>query len=133
MRLSKKERIELHAKYDGHCAYCGCLLGNRWHADHLKPVIRLQDHRVAERLENHVMDNMMPACAPCNVSKGRQTLEGWRQLLAGHINSLNSYTPIFRIAKAYGLIVETGKPVVFHFETVGAINPSQLQDKPSHG
>lgn len=68
---------------------------------------------------------MMPACAPCNISKGRQTLEGWRQWLAGHINSLNSYTPIYRIAKAYGLIVETGKPVVFHFETVGSQNPAQ--------
>lgn len=34
----------------------------------------------------------------------------------GHINSLNSYHPIYRLAKSYGLIAETGAPVVFHFE-----------------
>lgn len=126
MRLTKKQRIELHAKFAGRCAYCGCELGDRWHADHFEPVIRLRDERVSENPANHAVGNMMPACAPCNISKGRQTLEGWRQWLAGHINSLNSYTPIYRIAKAYGLIVETGKPVVFHFETVGSSDPAQV-------
>ncbi|HHM9672843.1 TPA: HNH endonuclease, partial [Pseudomonas aeruginosa] len=123
MRLTKKQRAELHMKYAGRCAYCGCELGDRWHADHFEPVIRLQDEGVAENPANHTVGNMMPACAPCNISKGRQTLEGWRQWLAGHINSLNSYTPIYRIAKAYGLIVETGRPVVFHFESVGPAAP----------
>ncbi|HHH8147622.1 TPA: HNH endonuclease, partial [Acinetobacter baumannii] len=27
MRLNKKQREELKQKYDGHCAYCGELLG----------------------------------------------------------------------------------------------------------
>lgn len=125
MRLTKKQRIELHAKFAGRCAYCGCELGDRWHADHFEPVIRLADERVAEQPANHAIVNMMPACAPWNISKGRHTLERWRQWLAGHINSLNSYTPIYRIAKAYGLIVETGKPLVFHFETVGSLTRDQ--------
>ncbi|WP_238587119.1 hypothetical protein [Pseudomonas veronii] len=58
----------------------------------------------------------MPACAPCNISKGGQTLEGWRAWIAGHINSPNSYHPIYRLAKSYGLIAEIGAPVVFYFE-----------------
>lgn len=131
MRLTKKQRIELHAKFAGRCAYCGCELGERWHADHFEPVIRTQDLRDAERPGNHSMQNMMPSCAPCNISKGRQTLDGWRAWLAGHINSLNSYQPIYRIAKAYGLIVETGKPVVFHFETVWALAAAQQQGEKS--
>lgn len=118
MKLTKKQRAELRMKFDGKCAYCGCELGERWHADHFEPVIRLDDERKAEHLENHSFANMMPACVPCNLSKGRQTLAGWREWLAGHIKSLNEYHPIYRIAKVYGLIEETGKPVIFYFERI---------------
>ncbi len=115
MKLGKSQRAELKQKYSGHCAYCGVKLGDKWHADHFEPVIR-QAGKEAEQAENHNMANMMPACAPCNLSKGRQSLEGWRLWIAGHINSLNQYHPIYRLSKAYGLIEETGNPVVFHFE-----------------
>lgn len=118
MRLKEAEREQVRLKYGGHCAYCGVLLGSRWHADHREPVIRVSDERMAEQAENHNLENMMPACAPCNISKGRQTLEGWRTWIAGHIDSLNSYHPIYRLAKSYGLIAETGAPVVFYFEKV---------------
>ena len=115
MKLTKKQRLELSQKYGGRCAYCGCELPARWHADHFEAVIRLADGAV-ERSENQRLGNYMPSCAPCNLSKGRQTLEGWRDWIAGHVNSLNSYHPIYRISKAYGLIEETGNPVVFYFE-----------------
>lgn len=130
MSLRKAEREKLRLKYDGHCAYCGALLGSRWHADHLVPVqrelISKQNANGTWRLasgkplrpENDNIENMMPACAPCNISKGANTLEGWRAWIAGHINSLNSYHPIYRLAKSYGLIVETATPVVFYFEKV---------------
>ncbi|MFJ7313481.1 HNH endonuclease [Pseudomonas sp. NPDC098747] len=130
MRLTKKQRIELHAKFAGCCAYCGVLLGEKWHADHFEPVVRNWGEEAkivpALRPNNHNLANMMPACIPCNLSKSSYTLEGWRAWIAGHVNSLNSYHPIYRLAKAYGLIVETDKPVVFHFEIVGLQNPSQL-------
>ncbi|MDG9858521.1 HNH endonuclease [Pseudomonas nitroreducens] len=116
MRITKVQRAELREKFGGRCAYCGCELGERWHADHFEPVIRLDDERIAENLQNHTIGNMMPACVPCNLSKGRQTLEGWREWIAGHIASLNAYHPIYRISKVYGLIEETGKPVTFYFE-----------------
>ena len=115
MRLTKAERAELRQKYKGHCAYCGVVLGEKWHGDHFDPVIR-QPGNEAGQPENHNIGNMMPACVPCNLSKGRQTLEGWRQWIAGHVNSLNKYHPIYRLSKAYGLIEETGNPVVFYFE-----------------
>lgn len=130
MKLTKKQRAELREKFGGRCAYCGCELPERWHADHFVPCIRdIQAKQVRPgefRLVSvgsgipgtNVIENMMPSCPPCNISKGRQTLEGWRQWLAGHVQSLNNYHPIYRIAKAYGLIVETGKPVEFYFERV---------------
>lgn len=119
MRLKKAERALLREKFGGHCAYCGIVLvGNNWHEDHVDPVIRQVD-KPTERPENHTLSNMMPACAPCNRSKGRQELEGWRLWLAGHVKSLNEYHGIYRMAKAYGLIVETAAPVVFYFERAG--------------
>jgi len=117
MRLKKAEREHVRLKYEGCCAYCGAVLTGRWHADHLQPLIR-QQGKEADQPENHNLANMMPACAPCNISKGRQTLEGWRLWIEGHVNSLNSYHPIYKLAKAYGLIVETGAPVVFYFERI---------------
>lgn len=36
----------------------------------------------------------MPACPPCNISKGSMGLEYWRTWLTGHVTSLNSYHPI---------------------------------------
>ncbi|EPO5559745.1 TPA: HNH endonuclease signature motif containing protein [Pseudomonas aeruginosa] len=120
MKLTKKQRAELRMKFDGKCAYCGCDLPERWHADHFEPVKRGVSSYVTGRdalhPERHCFENMMPACAPCNISKGSQSLEGWRGWLAGHVDSLNSYHPIYRISKAFGLIEETGKPVVFYFE-----------------
>lgn len=62
----------------------------------------------------------MPACPPCNISKGAMELEVWRNWLAKHVESLNRYHPIYRAAKAYGLVQETGAPVVFYFERQAA-------------
>lgn len=68
--LTKAERQSVFAKYGGKCAYCGCPLPARWHADHLLPVEReltyvrgvgpVQSGK-AHRPENHRIENMMPA------------------------------------------------------------------------
>lgn len=122
MRLKKPEREQVRQKYGGRCAYCGNYLGERWHADHFEPVVRNWGEAAktvpALRPGNHNLANMMPACIPCNLSKSSYTLEGWRSWIAGHVNSLNQYHPIYRLAKAYGLIAETGAEVVFYFEKV---------------
>lgn len=128
MALKKSERELVRMKYGGRCAYCGCELPERWHADHIMPVTRdlipkqnangswrLTSGKPLKPQHDHVA-NMNPACPPCNISKGGQSLEGWREWIAGHINSLNSYHPIYRLAKAYGLIEETGAEVTFYFE-----------------
>lgn len=127
--LTKKERQAVFDKYGGRCAYCGCELPARWHADHLLPVEReltylrgvgLRPTGNAHRPENHCITNMMPACPPCNISKHSLSLDGWRKWLEGHVRSLNAHNTPYRLAKAYGLLVETGKSVTFYFETLTA-------------
>lgn len=122
MRLKKAERAAVYAKYDGRCAYCGCELGDKWHADHLEPVRREMGKywhgKEAMHVDRHNIDNMMPACAPCNISKSSMDLDFWRGWLEGHVESLRKYHKIFRMAEAYGLVQETGVKVVFHFEKV---------------
>jgi hypothetical protein len=129
-RLSKAAREEVRQMFDGRCAYCGELLSERWHVDHVEPVVRelltKRTDRGTYKLvsgdpiypERDTMANYMPACPPCNISKHSMTVEVWRGWLAGHVNSLNSYHPIYRLAKRYGLVQETGANVTFHFERI---------------
>lgn len=105
MKLTKAQREQLRLKYDGHCAYCGCELPERWHADHFEPCIRdlkfVDGKNGGTRLatgappkpERDVTENMMQACPPCNISKASMSLASWRNWLAGHVNSLNSSPP----------------------------------------
>jgi len=129
MRLTKAQRAALREKFGGRCAYCGGELPERWHADHFEPVERkltwsrergLVATGELHRPQNDTIENLMPSCPPCNISKHSMSLESWRTWLAGPLKSLNEYHPIYRLAKAYGLVVETGKPVTFYFERYGA-------------
>ena len=129
-KLTKAQREQVRQMFGGRCAYCGDPLPDRWHADHMEPVVRaLLTKRTADGQyklvsgdphypERDTLDNYMPSCAPCNISKSSMTIEVWRRWLSGHVKSLNAYTPTYRIAKRYGLIQETGAPVVFYFERI---------------
>lgn len=130
-RLTKTQREQVRMMFGGRCAYCGGYLPERWHADHVEPVIRMDWLGLpAERPENDRMDNLMPACAPCNISKGSMSLEVWRGWLAGHVTSLNAHNTTYRLAKAFGLVNETGTPVVFHFEIAALATEAQQKEKP---
>lgn len=131
--LSKKARLELKQMFGGKCAYCGCELGDRWHADHIEPVIRQYEVvRINKpnqtyafratgnvfRPENDRADNFYPSCIPCNIHKSTCSVETFRRVLEGHIETLNTSTnqSIYRHAKRFGLVAETGRKVVFWFE-----------------
>lgn len=38
--MTKADRQKVFEKYGGRCAYCGCELTGRWHADHMSPIHR---------------------------------------------------------------------------------------------
>lgn len=122
-----KERDRIKAKFGGKCAYCGEVLPDKgWHVDHIKPVCRGREWDSVKRCygrytmlkpENDTFENKIPACASCNINKHGMSIEEFRQLIEGFINSLNLRMVQYKIAKRYGLIKETGIKVVFYFET----------------
>lgn len=69
-----------------------------------------------EHPERLTIENQMPSCPSCNINKHSMSLEGFRNLISGFIKSLNRDSTQYKIAKRYGLILETQKPVVFYFE-----------------
>lgn len=120
MKLTKAQREQLRNRYSGLCAYCGKPLGDRWHADHFEPVRREWWNKTGgmERPEHDHIANLNPACAPCNIDKHALTLEAWRKKLQGAAGVLARNHPTYRHAVRFGLVQETGAPVIFHFERV---------------
>ena len=124
-RGTKAQRDALRAKYDGHCAYCGTVM-EKMHADHVKPVIRitadpygrplpLEERRLINP-DHNVVSNMLPACAPCNLHKGGNTLEQWRDILQRSADILRRDTSTFRAGERFGVILATRQRVKFYFE-----------------
>lgn len=66
--------------------------------------------------ENDTVGNYMPSCASCNINKHGQSIEGFREMIAYFIVTLNKNSTQYKIAKRYGLVTETIKPVGFYFE-----------------
>lgn len=121
--MTKKQREQVLAKTGGKCAYCGCHIEiGKMQVDHIVPLFRGHS---AESLASYKMvkgddhiDNYNPACARCNKWKGTWTVEQFRREIGDQIERLNKYSANYRLAKSYGIIEETTKPVVFYFETI---------------
>lgn len=116
--MKKSERKTLFYKYNGKCAYCGCDLQKGWHADHIEPIRRNWWNGTVLNPHNEVLTNYNPSCASCNINKHSDSLEVFRERIGNFVNSLNSYSVQYKIAKRYGLVEETNKKVVFYFETL---------------
>lgn len=134
MKPTKAQRAAVFAMFDGRCAYCGVELGVRWHVDHKDPVIRntylrQPNTRPACRPENHRLDNLFPACAPCNIDKGSFCVEGYREWIMAHLSGLKRQSN-FRSVLRHRVIAETQQPIVFYFERIAnERGPQQEQPK----
>lgn len=134
MRLSKKDREIVKQKFGGRCAYCGCDLPEKgWHADHVTPCMRKLEVVPKEERRNPLsfelrhngeytspgannIDNMWPACAPCNLFKSTFSVEMFREQIAEQVNRAAKSSVNYRTALRFGLIKETGVNVEFWFE-----------------
>ena len=114
-RFTKKQRQEVWAKYDGHCAYCGCELDYKdMQVDHIESVYRHE--YLCDGMDVNVMDNYNPACRMCNFYKSTGTLKVFRMMLSGIIGRLKKIF-IFRLALKYGLIsINDRRNIEFYFE-----------------
>lgn len=114
MALNKKQRAELKQKFGGRCAYCGCELGDKWHADHLQPVIRGWNGGMIYP-ERDTIENLIPACHPCNLHKHSNSLEDYRRIINdGRREFLASGKG--KALNRMGLVKMSDEPVVFWFE-----------------
>lgn len=118
----------LFNKYGGRCAYCGCDLPPKWHADHIEPVIRdielVKKGRYWERKSKNThnnphletIENLNPSCIECNIHKSSLPLETFRRMLSDKLTKLERYSKDYRFAVKFGLLTPTPKPVEFYFE-----------------
>lgn len=133
MKLTKAQRATLREMLGGQCAYCGCTLGDLWHADHVEHVERKMKWATSSngsrrlvatgevhRPERDTIANLMPSCAPCNIDKHAMTLEQWRTKLQRSVDVLMRNQPTFRHAVRFGLVHATNAQIVFHFERIAA-------------
>ena len=128
MAFSKSQRILIHDKFNGCCAYCGEPIKlNDMQVDHVVPqrdfyYLITKKHNIPKFLDhlepqdcNH-LDNLFPACRVCNKWKNTFHVELFRSEIEEQIKRLNKTSSNFRMAKKYGLVQETIKPITFHFE-----------------
>lgn len=115
--ITKKMREEVFNKYDGHCAYCGCVIEkNAFHVDHMKPVREIGGKM--DNPENDVFDNLMPSCRSCNIRKGSGSIEFFRGEMERSIEVLRRDSTTFKFAEKYNQVKCTPSKIKFYFETV---------------
>lgn len=124
----KIDRKTIHSKLNGKCAYCGNdILLNEMQIDHVIPQAFFSSHIESGNnvpyflthltiLDVNHYDNLMPTCRYCNKHKSAHHLELYRSEIFEQVKRLNLRSSNYRIAKRYGLIQESVKPVVFYFE-----------------
>lgn len=134
MKLTKPQRAALREKFGGKCAYCGGELGDKWHADHIEPVVRndwfkragfTTPPRGPDYPHRDTLENLNPACPPCNIDKHSFTLEFWRGQIERSNEVLMRDNSTFRRALRYGLVQLAKAPVIFHFEAIAATKEPQ--------
>ena len=126
--FNKKKRIHIYNKLNGSCGYCGKKIELKdMQVDHIIPQLNYEmsirnNWRVPAFLAHltiadmHCDDNLLPTCRVCNKWKNAHDLELFRSELQEQLKRLNERSSNYRIAKKYGLINETPKPIIFHFE-----------------
>lgn len=106
--IPKKIREQIYQKYNGHCAYCGCVLAYKdMQVDHIKSVYGKDG--------SNDVDNLFPACRMCNFYKSTFSIDAFRKNLETLHERLQKPF-IYRLALKYGLITEHKDKVVFYFE-----------------
>lgn len=119
LRPTKAQRDGIKAKFGGKCAYCGCILGDKWHADHVQAVRRNDFFKKGadpEHPERDCIENLYPACPPCNIDKHSMSVNDWRHVIQRSNEVLLRDVATFRRAVRYGLVALNAEPIVFYFE-----------------
>lgn len=115
--MTKKQRLEVYNKFDGHCSYCGKKLEYKdMQVDHQIP------QRRAKRGRNKVSfeviedpNNWFPSCRRCNSHKRAVSLETYRRYVEEIPQKLLA-TFIYKAGLDYKLIEVKPRRIKFYFE-----------------
>jgi len=109
------DRKTIRAIFGGRCAYCGHVLGERWHVDHVAPIYRGWPDKPAHAGKD-TEDNLFPACPRCNLRKTALSIKDFRLEIFAQIDRLRRDSAPYRLAEDFGLVQVTGRDVIFLFE-----------------
>lgn len=119
--MAKQDRIKIHQKYNGRCAYCGKEITlKQMQVDHIIPLMR--GYSASDLLSWNIVrgedleENFNPACARCNKWKSTFTVEHFRREVSLQIERLQRDSSAFRMALDYGLVSINNTEVSFYFE-----------------
>lgn len=115
--MTKKQRLEVYNKFDGHCAYCGKKLEYKdMQVDHQIPQRRAKRGRNKVSLEVvEDPNNLFPSCRRCNLHKRAVNLETYRRYVEEIPQKLLN-TFIYKAGLDYKLISEHPRKIKFYFE-----------------
>ena len=133
--ISKALRQQVYAKYDGHCAYCGCELEYKdMQVDHIVAVGRhFNDRPMTESLlaadnpdreandiilsgDYNRLSNLMPACRKCNFYKSMGDIEELRSNIKNVLTRSCTSTFVVQLALKYGILSLHQWDGKFYFE-----------------
>lgn len=110
-RLTKAQREKVWELTHHHCAYCGRSISY----DEMQV-----DHYVAlSRGGADELSNMLPACRACNYYKDTKQVESFRKELSKLLYRMERDSFVYRLAKAYGLVISNPHKAKFYFEKLG--------------
>lgn len=123
VKKTKVNREEVYKKCNGRCAYCGIEIDiKKMQVDHIKPHWHTINEQEATKYNitkgSHDIENLNPSCSRCNKWKSTYNLEQFRKVIETSLMRLNRDTPNFRLARDYGLLIETPKEIKFYFEII---------------
>lgn len=90
--ISEKEKVKIHSKYDGYCAFCG-------------GAVSIDEMHVVEEKDGNKV--LLPCCPNCFDYKGDLNLEGFRKKVQTELLSDLRKNPLYKIALSYGLVWES--------------------------
>lgn len=116
MAINKKKRAMVHAKYGGHCAYCGTdIILKKMEVDHRNPKFHWEPGPQQWPGSADDLDNLEPSCHFCNHYKGAYEFEQFRENLIQLERILNE-THKIKVAKSFGIVQVSKWDGVFFFE-----------------
>jgi 5-methylcytosine-specific restriction endonuclease McrA len=117
MAIKKTDRLKVHEKYKGHCAYCGKPIEYKdMQVDHIRPKREWIEALVeGENIDS--IENLNPSCRRCNHYKRSQGLESFRVYMKT-LHERISKDYIVKVGMAYGIVEIKPFDGKFYFEKI---------------